>query len=224
MSFDIARTSTLQAVAMQDEQALAQDLHKRVEEAITAAEAQPEVGEAIEAQRSAEDRLARLRQAERVLSQFAKKSREHLTEAGQTALGTIIETAAGGKPEFKELARLTAIENQNRHASRAIEQIVERLIPAAQIASLRLESHALLTRARMVEAAAQERAEKLLGRIREAVTEEMILPVDLSKGVAGALLAHAAGLKRRAVQISSAADEMERACEARQRAGNGRNS
>ena len=38
----------------------------------------------------------------------------------------------------------------------------------------------------------------------------MVLPVDLSKGVAGALLARAAGLKRLAVQISDNADRIQR--------------
>ena len=80
----------------------------------------------------------------------------------------------------------------------------------AKIDSLREESHALMTRARVMEGVAQERAEKLLGQVREAVTEEMILPIDLSKGVSGALLAHAAGLRRMAVQISANADELER--------------
>jgi hypothetical protein len=57
---------------------------------------------------------------------------------------------------------------------------------------------------------AQDRAEKLLARMRDAVTDEMVLPVDLSKGVVGALLTQADGLKRRAIQISETADEMER--------------
>ncbi|MGH9559158.1 MAG: hypothetical protein ACRD30_07945 [Bryobacteraceae bacterium] len=224
MSFDIARTSTLQAVATEDDRELAQDLRRRVEEAIAAAEAEPEVTEAVEAQRAAEENLAKLRQAERTLSEFTKRSREYLAAAAQSAMETIVETAASGKPEFKETARLSAIENRNRQASRAIEHIVERLIPGAQIASLRLESHALMAQARAIEGAAQKRAEKLLGQIREAVTEEMILPVDLSKGVAGALLAHAAGLRKRAAQIAVSAEEIDRACEARQRVESGRNA
>src|SRR5690242_20910991 len=41
-----------------------------------------------------------------------------------------------------------------------------------------------------------------------SVNEEMVLPVDMSKGVAGALLARAAGLKRLAVQVSENADRI----------------
>ena len=57
---------------------------------------------------------------------------------------------------------------------------------------------------------AQERAEKLLEQLRDAVSEEVVLPVDLSKGVAGALLGQAAEFKRRAVQLSENADAIER--------------
>jgi hypothetical protein len=67
-----------------------------------------------------------------------------------------------------------------------------------------------LTTARAIERIAQERAEKLLSHLREAVSEEMVLPVDLSKGVSGALLAHAAELKRLALQQSENADRIEK--------------
>jgi hypothetical protein len=67
-----------------------------------------------------------------------------------------------------------------------------------------------MTRARAIEKIAQERAERILGQIREAVSEEMVLPVDLSKGVAGALLAHASELKKLAVQQSENADRIEK--------------
>jgi len=66
-------------------------------------------------------------------------------------------------------------------------------------------------RARALDRIAQERAEKVLQQLRGAVTEEVVLPVDMSKGVAGALLARAASLKRCAVQISENADKMQRA-------------
>ncbi len=93
---------------------------------------------------------------------------------------------------------------------RALERLVEHLIPLAQIAQLRADSHELLTRARAVENIAQERAERVLGQLREAVSEEIVLPVDMSKGVAGALLAHASALKKLAVQQSENADQIEK--------------
>lgn len=212
MSFDLARTPTLEAVATKDEQALAQDLHKRAEESIAAAEARPEVVEAREAQQKSENRLARLRKAERALSVYAKESREQMAASEMAALEAIVESAASAKAkiDFKKLEGLAALENQNRVATRAIEHLVEKLIPLAQIASLREEAHALMTAARALEEIARERAEKVLGAIRDAVTEEMVLPVDMSKGVAGALIAHAASLKRRAIAVSENADFVER--------------
>ena len=218
MNFDIARTPTLEAVATQDERALAEDLQKRVEEAIASAESQDEVVKANEAHAAAENRLARLRKAERSFCAFAKESREHAAGAAEAVLDGVIESAASGeKADFKKLPGLVAMESQHQFAMRAMERLVEHLIPLAHIGALREESHALMTRARVVEAIAQERAERLLGQVRDAVTEEMVLPIDLSKGVSGALVAHASGLKKMAIQISANADEMERSYRERSR-------
>lgn len=211
MSFDLAQTPTVEAVSSGDEAALAQDLHARVEESIRTAGESGEVTAAMEAQRVAIERLARLKKAERSLSAFAKESRERAAVKAKAAMDAMIESAAeGGKPEFAKLGEVASAENQNRYAMRAIERLVEHLIPVAQIASLREEAHALMTKARVIERIAQERAEKVLGQIRGAVSEEIVLPVDMSKGVAGALMAHAAELKRCAIQISESADSMER--------------
>jgi hypothetical protein len=208
MSFDIARTPTLEAVATEDEQRLVQDLQKRVEESIHAAESREDVMAAVESQRAAAEKLDRFRHAERALTRFAKSSREQAAAAMEGVLDAVIESAE--KPDFKKLSGLISIEHQNQFAMRAIERLVEHLIPIALMASLREESHALLTRARAVEGIAQERAERVLGQVRDAVCDEMVLPIDLSKGVSGALLAHANGLKRVAMQVSQNADELER--------------
>jgi hypothetical protein len=90
-----------------------------------------------------------------------------------------------------------------------LERLVEHLTPLAQIAQLRAEAHALATRGRALERIAHERAEKVLSQIREAVSEEMVLPVDMSKGVAGALLSRAGQIKRRGIEISVNADRLE---------------
>ncbi len=219
MSFDIAKTTTLEAVAMEDQKTLAADLQKRVEEAIQSAESRREVTEAIASHQAAEQKLGSFKNAERWLSDFAKAALAQAAAAAEAALNAWIASAATGqKPEFKKAAHVEAIETQHRFALRSIEKLVEHLIPAAQIEALREESHALETRARAVESAAQERAEKILGQVRDAVSDEMVLPIDLSKGVAGALLAHAAGLRKMAVQISSHADELERSYNERRKA------
>jgi len=217
MSFDLARTPTLEAVSTKDQQALTQDLQKRAEESIAAARMRPGVVETREAQQRAEERLARLRKAERALSGYARDSREQMAAAETAAIEAMVESAASkSKIDFKKLEGLATLENQNRVASRAIEHLIERLIPLAQVSNLREEAHALVAEARAVDQIAQERAERVLGAIRDAVTEEMVLPVDLSKGVAGALVAHGARLKKRALEISENADRMERTYQERQ--------
>jgi hypothetical protein len=211
MSFDIAKTPTLQAVATENEQQLAEDLQQRVDAGLQQADEQPEVIAAAEAQGVAEAHLAKLQRAERALSQFAKDMSDKISVFREAALDGVIESAAsGGKPDFKALNELAAIEIRSRHASRAIERLVEQRIPAAQIARLREESHAALAKSRAIERIAQDRAEKLLGQLRDAVSEEVVLPVDLSKGVSGALLAYAARYKSHAIQISENADQLER--------------
>jgi len=211
MSFDIARTPTLHAVANGDEQQLVEDLQERAEAAARQAEEAPSVMEAAKAQYNAEQHLARLQQAERSLNRFAKETGEKLAVMREAALDTLIQSASqADKLDFKAAGALSLLESQNRQTSNAIERLVERLLPLAQWARLCEESHAALTRARALEDIAQERAERVLDQMREAVGEEMVLPVDLSKGVSGALLAQAAELKYRALQLSANADSIQR--------------
>ena len=211
MSFHVAETPTLEAVASEDERLLAQDLEARVAEAVGQADAHAPVREAAEAQQQALDRLERMRAAERVLSQHAKDARERIVAASEKALEHLVESAASGKKlEFKKLEDVAAAETQVRILAQAIGRLAEHLIPRAQIASLREEAHALEAQARALEQIAQERAERVLEQLRGAVSEEMVLPVDLSKGVAGTLLARAAGYKRLAIQVSENADRIER--------------
>lgn len=211
MDFDLARTPTLQAVATADEQRLVEDLQQRVEAAAREAEELPEVVAAVEAHSRAEEHLAQLQRAERALNAFAKEAGEKLGTLREGALDGMIRCAGNGeKLDFKALSEVSTLEARTRHATRAIERLVERLIPCAQLVRLREESHAAMTRARALEAIAQERAEKLLGQLKEAVSEEVVLPVDLSKGVAGALLAQASEYKRRALQLSENADGLEK--------------
>ncbi len=216
MSFEIARTPTLHAVANGDEQQLADDLRERAEAAMRQAAESSAVVEAVEAQRQAEQHFHGLQKAERALNQFAKNASEKLAMMREAALDSVIQSAAhGDKPDFKGLSELSVLESRSRQATRAIERLVERLLPLAQWARLRQESHAAITLARAIETVAQERAERVLDQLREAVGEEMILPVDLSKGVSGALLARANELKQRGMQLSSNADSIEKSLEVR---------
>jgi hypothetical protein len=219
MSFYLAETPTLEAVATNDEQELAQDLKARVAGAVKKAESHAAVCEAASAQQHAQDRLERLRTAERALSRHAKESRERIAATSEKALENLVEAAASGKKlEFKKLEEVADGEAQIRTLGQAIGRLAEHLIPRAQIASLREEAHALEAKARALEEIAQERAERVLEQLRGAVSEEMVLPVDMSKGVAGALLAQAAGLKRLAVQVSENADRIERSYQERRAA------
>jgi hypothetical protein len=210
MSFDIVQTPTLHAVATGDEQQLVEDLQERAEAAARGAEESPGVMQAVAAQGLAEEKLVGLQKAERALNLFAKETGEKLGALRETALDAVIQSAVSGeKLDFKGMNELATLENRGRQAARAIERLVERLLPMALWARLREESHAASTRARALEEIAQERAERVLDQMREAVGEEMVLPVDLSKGVSGALLARAAELKYRAGQLSANADAIE---------------
>jgi len=207
MAYHLSQTPTLQAVAHGDEALLAQDLEARVEEAVRLADAAPEVAAALEAQAAAAEKFARLRTAERELNRQSKEARELAATLGLAVLDALVE---GGATELKIFARAAAVEDRVRFTGRAIERLAEHQVPLALIGSMREEAHALVAQSRALERVAQERAEKVLGQMRAAVSEEMVLPVDMSKGVAGALLARAAALKTRAVRISEQADDMER--------------
>lgn len=210
MSFHLSQTPTLEAVSTDDDARLAEDLLARVAEAVAQAEATPDAKAASESSLAAAANLEKLRTAERSLHHWAKEARTKLDEIGAAALDALVEAAArGAKPEWKKAEEATALENQIRHSGRALERLAEHRIPLAHIANLREEAHSLEAQARALEAVAQERAEKVLGQIRAAVKEEMVLPVDMSKGVAGALLARAKEQRRRAVQLAGEADELE---------------
>jgi hypothetical protein len=190
--FHITETPTLHFVATGDEQRLSQDLQARLDESLRQAEEQPEVMAAADAARAADARLQQMRKAERTLHQYARESNSEMAGIAEKTLGAIIDSAAEGKPAFTKLSELTAIEARIRYTGRE-----------------------LMTRARAIEKIAQERAERVLGQLREAVSEEMVLPVDMSKGVSGALLAHAGGLKKLAVQQAENADRIEKSYTAR---------
>jgi hypothetical protein len=210
MSFELSHTPTLEAVATDDEQILAQDMQTRVAEATAHAFSLPEVAAALEASAAANLQLDRLRSAERTLQHWAKDTRDQLESAGRAALDHLIETAAlGAKLDRKKAAEAAELENQIRFAGRAIERVTEHLLPLALIAQMREAAHALHAQSRALESVAQERAERVLGQIRAAVSDEMVLPVDLSKGVAGALLVRAKDLKARATSLSAEAEELE---------------
>ena len=218
MPYHLSQTPMLEAVANGDEALLAQDLQARAEEAAAQAAAAPEVEEALAAQAAAAELLARLRTAERVLNQQSKEARERAAALGQAVVDALVEGASGCEDQrfnAKKLEQAVALEDQIRFTGRAIERLAERQIPLAEIGSMREEAHALLAQSRSLERLAQERAEKVLGQIREAVSDEMVLPVDMSKGVAGALLARATALKSRAVHISQQAEDLERAYQER---------
>jgi hypothetical protein len=123
MSFDIAVTPTLQAVATPDEELLAQTLQARVRQAIASAEQQREVIDAVEVQQAAEQRAARLRKAERSLSRYSQETREQTAEAAGAAMDAIIESVAAtnDRPDFKKLQALSILENHGKYAGRAIE-------------------------------------------------------------------------------------------------------
>ncbi len=208
--FHITETPTLHFVSTGDEQRLSQDLQARLDESLRQAEEQPEVAAAVEATRGATERLMRYQSAEKTLHQYAREAGIEMAAETEKGLGAVIDSAAAGTPEFTKLKDLAAVEMRSRYTGRALEKLVEHWIPLAQVAQLRADSHELMTRARALEKVAQERAERLLGQLRDAVSEEIVLPVDLSKGVAGALLAHAAELKKVAVRQAENADLIEK--------------
>ena len=210
MSFHLTETQTLHAVAFGDEQTLLEDLQQRIEVAAQEARQMPEVVESDAVQQAAGAHLARLKKAGRNLHQHAKYLGEKVSDAKESALAALIDSAVDTqKIDYKGLVEVGQQENRARYTARAIEHLTERLIPLAQLAALREESHAAVTFARALEQMAQERAERLLTQLREAVTEEVVLPVDVSKGVCGALMAQAAEYRTRAMQLSETADHIE---------------
>jgi hypothetical protein len=210
--FDITQTPTLQAVAAADEQVLAEDLKKRLEEALDQAVKDPEVASAAAEYQAAESALRALQGAARGLNVHVKELREQVAAASAKALDKLIQSAtvAGSKLDYAKLADLAALEQREKLAAKAIERLIEHLTPLALVARLRAEAHAHAVRARAIEGAAQQRAERVLSQLRDAVSDEIVLPVDFSKGVSGALMSNAAELKRLAREAAENAARIEK--------------
>lgn len=222
MNFDIVHTPTVQATAAGDEKQLVQDLQEHADAAAREAETRPDVAAAFESQKQAQERLERLRRAERGLHQYARELAAKLASKRAVALDHLIHAfGEGEKADTKSLSELAAWETRNRQVSQAIERLVEHILPAAQLNALREESHAVMTKVKALQQMAQERAEKLLDHLRDAVSEEVMLPVDLSKGVSGALLHQAEEYKHYALQLSESADRLEKTFLLRESAGKG---
>ena len=210
-TFDITATPTLQAVATADEQVLVADLQTRVDDAIHQAERHEAVVQAVEAQHRAGNALQHLQKASRVLNVQAKDLREQVAAASGKAIDKLIECAAtAAKTDYAPVSQLATLEHREKTTGRAIERIVEHLLPLALVARLRADSHSYLSRAKAIEQVAQQRAERILGQLRDAVSDEVVLPVDLSKGVSGVLLNHATELRRLASEASRNANEIEK--------------
>ncbi len=210
--FDITKTPTLQAVAADDEQVLAEDLKKRLEQALQQAVEDPEVVNAAAEYQAAESALRALQSAARGLNAHVKELREQTAVASAKALDKLIQSAAvaEAKLDYAKLGDLAALEQREKLAAKAIERVVEHLTPLALVVRLRAEAHAHAVRARAIEAVAQQRAERVLSQLRDAVSDEIVLPVDFSKGVSGALMSNAAELKRLAREAAENAARIEK--------------
>jgi hypothetical protein len=200
----------LQAVASSDEQELANGLQRGLDEALQQAAQEPDVRQAVLEHQATDAAVQKLQSAAQVLNAASKELRSQMGTARGRAWDRLIDSAAeSGKPDFAQATQLASVEHRERLTGQAIEHLVEHLTPVAQVARLRAESHALLTRAKAMERMAQQRAERILEQLHTAVSDEVVLPVDMSKGVAGALLAHATGLRRRAIEAAANADQLE---------------
>src|SRR5258708_37321325 len=102
MSFDLAKTPTIQAVTHADEHALADDLSQRVREAVSQAETTVEATEAEDARAVAQHSLEKARRAERALSALAPPLNRGAAAAIGQAGDELIESPGGAeKTEFK---------------------------------------------------------------------------------------------------------------------------
>jgi hypothetical protein len=122
MSFYLAETPTLEAVATEDERELAQDLKARVAEAVEQAESHTAVGEA--AARSSRRRIVWSGCGPRNARSPAREGIARVgVETSAKALEGLVEAAAPGKLEFKKLDELAAGEAQIRTLGLALEKL-----------------------------------------------------------------------------------------------------
>ncbi|MCW5976845.1 MAG: hypothetical protein KIT09_02150 [Bryobacteraceae bacterium] len=208
---DLRATPTLQLSPEADEGQRAASIAVKVAEAVAAAEQEPLAKDLIDKHRDALKRIERLDAAIRFLRQHAGTLGERLRKLEAGYIERLIGDASNGKaPDTKALDEAIRVEHVRSLIEQATGRIAGQLRPQAEIDSLRAESMAHLARADALLAIANERADKLVARLKEAAADEITLPVDTKSGVIGAIFAEATRFEELAAQAVSRGRELEK--------------
>jgi hypothetical protein len=202
-----SNTKAVEVSHFTSEEDVQQELLTKVQEIVSEAAGAADAKAARQICDAAEKEVHRLRGAHRELQGRSKKLRDdsHAT-AGR------LETALiqGGELTAAQLDNFTRLEAEQRATMRAMERIVERLAPAAEMAQLEAAADAFLAHARELRRVAEERIKHTARLMADAAEHEGEIVFDPRKTVSGLLTLHAEELERRAADHLRWADEKRR--------------
>jgi hypothetical protein len=114
---------------------------------------------------------------------------------------------------MKIAGRIIDSENESRLIARAVTRICEHLKPIAEIHRLRAEAQMQHTRAKVIDALAQARGQRLIGALSVAVGEEVAVSVDTKSGAIGMLTGLADNARKEAYGFETLAGELQKSYE-----------
>jgi|SRR5579884_2289446 len=185
---------------------------KLFETALADVEGIDSVQSAREAFEAATDRDARLRAAQLKMYSRGRELVEVVGAANRALEAGLIEQfAASGAPvDSSGLFRdLLVAEAESGALTRAIEVLVQREIPLANIAKLRAESALFKARAQQFDRIADERIAKTAELLREAAEYEAGLAIDTRTTLSGAIRAYARMLENQGTNLHFEAERAE---------------
>jgi hypothetical protein len=202
-----SNTEAVEVSHFSSEREVQQELVAKVQEIVEQAQESAEVSEARRANGVAEMEVNRLRGAHRELLGRSKKLREDSQSVAGRLESALID---GGELTATQLDNLVRLEADQRATMRAVERIVERLTPAAEMAHLEAAAALFLAQARELRRVADERIRHTARLMADAAQHEGEIVFDPRKTVSGLLTLHAEELERRAADHLRWADEKRR--------------
>jgi len=171
------------------------------------------VGEVVEAARLAYEervtRVAQLKAAQGKLVQDAKELSEGRREAARQIEDGLIESKIDGRKwsPSESLDRLAKLDAHHRLVTAANSKVLERLLPAAEIASLELAAAHYRTQASALREVAEDRLRKTTELMADAAEHEGSIVFDPTQTLSGILHQQAAELELQATNHQTWAEQ-----------------
>jgi hypothetical protein len=190
-----SETETIEVSHFTSEEEVTRELEGKVRGLVEAAREAGAVAAAVQARVEGDERREKLVGASRKLGERAKRLYEENRKAAGRVDDALIE---GVRVTAAQLDMHVRLEAEHRATLRASARVVERLLPAAEVEAMELQSEEFFAHARELRRVADERMKLTARLLAEAARHEGEIAFDPRNTVSGLLTAEADELERRA--------------------------